>query len=81
MKQDVNAISTAYRLHDQTAAVDTVVRQIIQVLDRETQLLHPGVVYRLRKIREAALRLHDLSVSGDVHASPATREPAIEHND
>jgi hypothetical protein len=81
MKQDVDAIGTAYRSRDRADAIDKVARQIVQILNRETQYLNPRVVCRLRNIREAALRLHDLSVSGGVNASPAAREPAIEHDD
>ena len=45
--------------------------QIIQVLNRETRLLNLRVVCRLHNIREAALRLHDLSVD----------EPAIKRRE
>ena len=80
MKQDVDAIGTAYRSRDRADAIDKVARQIVQILNRETQYLNPRVVCRLRNIREAALRLHDLSIGGDVNASPTAREPAIEHD-
>ena len=75
MKQDVNAIRTAYRSHDRAAATDHVARKIVQMLERETQFLDSRVVRRLANIREAALQLHDLSVSMDVNASPVPRVP------
>lgn len=81
MKQDVNPSRAAYRSHNRADAIDKVARQIVQVLERETQFLNPGVVCRLPNIRDAALRLHDLSISGDVNASPTAREPAIEHDE
>ncbi len=75
MKQDVNAIRTAYRSRDRAAAIDKVARQIVQVLERETQFLDSRVVRRLGNIREAALRLRDLSVGTDVNVSPVARVP------
>jgi hypothetical protein len=75
MKQDVNPISTAYQSYDRAAGLDKLALHIVHELDRETQLLNPHVARRLGNIREAALRLHDQSVSMDVNASPVARVP------
>ena len=75
IKQDINPICTAHRSHDGAAAVDELALCIVHALDRETQSLNPRLLCRLRNIREAALRLHDLSVSMDVNASPVARVP------
>jgi hypothetical protein len=80
MKQDVNPIRTAHRSHDRAAAMDTLALYIVQELERGTQFLNSRVLCRLRNIREAALRLHDLPVNGDMNASPVTHGPKIGHD-
>ena len=75
IKRDINPICTMYQSQDGATGMDELALRITHALDRDTQLLNPRLLCRLRNIREAALRLHELSVSMDVNASPVARVP------